>query len=446
MKKILIIGAGRSATSLIQYLLKQSEKLNWEVTVADMSLELAKKKIDGHPNGVATQLNAIEDVSNRQRFIEQADIVVSMLPPHLHMHVAKDCLLLGKHLATASYVSEDMGALHEEVAAHGLTFLSEMGLDPGIDHMSAMQIIDDIRDKGGKIDAFRSYAGGLVAPESDNNPWHYKFSWSPRNVVLAGQGIAKYLENNVQKYVTYNRLFAEHETIDVQGMGEYDAYPNRVSLKYTDSYKLHGTPTVLRATLRHQGYCRAWNLLVQLGLTDDSYDIDDSAGLTYRELVERYIPETITEGTTKEKVALFFNLPISDESIKKLEWLGIFEDTKIEMHEATPAQILQALLEEKWKLEPEDKDMIIMQHELDYTHEDTKYRHLSTLVYIGQDAYNTAMATLVGLPLAIGVKHILLGNIDVKGVHIPIIPSIYNPVMEELEEYGVKFVSKEVKL
>jgi len=243
--------------------------------------------------------------------------------------VAKDCLLLGKHLATASYVSEEMAGLHEEVATHGLTFLSEMGLDPGIDHMSAMQIIDDIRSKDGKIDAFRSYAGGLVAPESDNNPWHYKFSWSPRNVVLAGQGIAKYLENNVQKYVTYNRLFAEHETIDVQGMGEYDAYPNRVSLKYTDSYQLHGTPTVLRATLRHQGYCRAWNLLVQLGLTDDSYDIDDSAGLTYRELIERYIPETITKGSTKEKVALFFNLPIHDESIKKLEWLGIFEDKKI---------------------------------------------------------------------------------------------------------------------
>ncbi|MCH2044925.1 MAG: saccharopine dehydrogenase NADP-binding domain-containing protein [Saprospiraceae bacterium] len=448
MKRILILGAGRSATSLINYLLEQADTYDWIVTVADMSLELALQKIGNSSRGNAVQLNAIQDVTRREALIQGADLVVSMLPPHLHVYPAKDCLRFNTNLTTASYVSPEVQALSTEAAEKGLTFLFEMGLDPGIDHMSAMQIIDHIRDLKGEIQSFKSYAGGLVAPESDNNPWHYKFSWSPRNVVLAGQGVAKYLYQNRYKHVNYSRLFAQSALVDVPGMGIYEAYPNRASLTYREAYGLDNIPTILRATLRHRGYCSAWNLLIQLGLTNDSYTMDYSEDMTYALWVESYLPPSNgkTWGSLKERLAEYFGLNVEDESLAKLEWLGLFEEKLIEKVDATPAQILQDLLEKKWKLEPEDKDMIIMQHEFEYTKEGKTYRHTSTLVQKGENASDTAMSRLVGVPLAIGAKHILLGNITNAGVHIPIKPEIYNPVMKELADYGVKFSSKDEEI
>ena len=442
MKQVLVIGAGRSATSLINYLLEKAEIYNWHITVADASLELAQIKVGGHNRGTAVSLNAL-DVEARGHLIRNAAVVVSMLPPTMHHHVAEDCLKYGKHLATASYVSPQMQGFDEAARAKGILLLCELGLDPGIDHMSAMQLINKIKSEGGQIQSFVSGAGGLVAPESDNNPWHYKFSWAPRNVVLAGQGIAKYTYNNHYKHVPYQRLFAEAIPVEIQGMGTYEAYPNRVSLKYKAAYGLEGTGTILRMTIRHKGYCKAWNLLVQLGLTDDSYQMDYSEDLTYASLIRSFLPatsESLALPDLRARVAQFFGLPYEDEAIEMLAWLDLFEEIPIDFDEASPAQILQYILEHKWKLMPEDKDMIIMQHEFEYKAADgSQQRLVSTMKKLGENAQDTAMANLVGLPLAIGVKNILLGNIQLSGVQIPILPEIYEPIMAELEEWGVKF-------
>lgn len=448
MTKVLIIGAGRSATSLIQYMLERAEKYDWEITVADMSIELAQSKIEGYARGKAVTFNALDE-NDRRPYLEAADFVVSMLPAHFHIHVAKDCLALGKNLATASYVSPELKAMHEEVKAKGLVFLNEIGLDPGIDHMSAMQMINAIRTKGGDIKAFYSYTGGLVAPESDNNPWHYKFSWNPRNVVLAGQGVSQYLYEHRYRHTPYHRLFSKSDLVYIPNMGWYDAYPNRTSLKYKGSYGLDDIPTIMRGTLRHKGFCKAWDLLVRLGLTDDSYTLDYADDLTYRQWVRSYLPanlERIGYGTLRRQLSTLFHLNPADEALDKLEWLGLFSEEKIPLKEASSAQILQDLLERKWKLEPNDKDMIIMQHEVEYILDGQKKRHLSTLVSKGENSSNTAMARLVGLPLAIGVKHILLGNITSTGVQIPITADIYEPVMEELAKFGVSFDTMDVDI
>lgn len=448
MKKILIIGAGRSATSLIHYLLEQAEIHNWQITVADADLQLAEDKVKKYNRGTAVTFNAL-DPAERLPYLEAADFVVSMLPAHLHIHVAKDCLKLGKDLATASYVSPELKALDEDVKAKGLVFLNEIGLDPGIDHMSAMQMINGIRAKGGKISAFYSYTGGLVAPESDTNPWHYKFSWNPRNVVLAGQGISQYLYEGRYRHTPYHRLFSKSDLVYIPQMGWYDAYPNRTSLKYKDSYGLDDIPTIMRGTLRYKGFCKAWDILVRLGLTDDSYKMVYSDDLTYREWMRSYLSPTLERvgyGTLRTQIATLFNLNQADEALDKLEWLGLFSDEKIPLNEATSAQILEELLVRKWKLEPEDKDMILMQHEVEYELDNQKKRHLSTLVLCGENSENTAMAKLVGLPLAIGVKNILLGNITSKGVLIPITAEIYEPVMTELSELGVTFKSTDIDL
>jgi saccharopine dehydrogenase-like NADP-dependent oxidoreductase len=446
MKQILVFGAGRSASSLIHYFLEKAEEFDWFLTVADASAEAALKKVGGHKRGEAVGLD-VKDASVRGGLIEKADVVVSLMPPNLHHFIAEDCIKYRKNLATASYVSEQVQAFDVAAREKELLFLCEMGLDPGIDHMSAMQLIDNIKKRGGKITSFKSGAGGLVAAESDNNPWHYKFSWAPRNVVLAGQGVAKYQQAGKYKHIPYHRLFAEAENVEIQGMGLYEAYPNRISLKYEAAYGLKGVPTILRQTIRHKGYCKAWNLLVQLGLTDDSYQMDYSEHLSYASLVESFLPAdevNLYFPDLRARVAHFFGLDYHDEAIEMLDWLDLFKEIPINFDKASPADILQHILEYKWKLEAEDKDMIIMQHEVDFEMTNgTVKKHYATMIYKGDDAENTAMSKLVGLPLAIGVKNILLGNYNgLHGVHIPILPQIYEPVMNELLEWGVRFEEK----
>lgn len=448
MKKILIIGAGRSSSSLIDYLLDKSEIYDWHVTVADQSLSLAKEKTKDHPRSKAVTFNAL-DSDERAPFLSESDIVVSMLPAHLHIEIAKDCLELGIHLATASYISDELKEMNDAVRTKGLTFLNEIGLDPGIDHMSAMQMIDKIRAKGGEIHAFYSYAGGLIAPESDTNPWHYKFTWNPRNVVLAGQGISQYLYENRYRHTPYHRLFSGSELVYIPEMGWYDAYPNRTSLKYKGSYGLDDIPTIMRGTLRYKGFCKAWDLLVRLGLTDDTYEMDYADEMTYKQWLRSYLPpnlERMGQVSIRSQVATLFYLNQADEALDKLEWLGLFSDEKIPLDKATCAQVLQELLERKWKLEDEDKDMILMQHEVEYQIKDKKYRHVSTLVNYGVDHEETAMAKLVGLPLAIGVKNILTGSIRTRGVLMPITAEIYEPVMQELADYDVSFSELDLEI
>ena len=439
MKNILLIGAGRSASSLIKYLLDHSTAENWNVTVADVSLELVQQKTNNHPNSRAIAID-INDEMQREQEITRADIVISMLPAFMHMSVAKDCVRLKKHLATASYVSKEMAALNDEAKAAGIILMNEIGLDPGVDHASAMKIIDEIHEKGGELTLFKSYCGGLVAPESDTNPWGYKFSWNPRNVILAGQGTAQYIENGKYKYIPYNRLFTQTDMIEMDGNQKYEAYANRDSLSYRHFYNIENIPTMLRGTLRMPGYCKAWNVFVKLGLTDDTYKIEASNTLTYRELLEAFLPAG--NQTVREKLIAFMGAEMDAEALSRIEWLDIFGDRKIKMENASPAQILQDLLEEKWKLEENDKDLIVMQHQFEYLLNGQLKKISSSLIVKGEDQTYTAMAKTVGLPLAITAKLILQGKIKARGVTIPTIKEIYEPLLQELETYGVQFIEK----
>ncbi len=445
MNNILIIGAGRSATILIKYVLEQAKTHNWLVTVADSNPQLAEKKINKHPNGRPAWLD-VTKVNDRRELIGRADVVVSLLPAYLHMEVAYDCIKLKKHLITASYVSTDMYRLSNEFRDRELIFMGEMGLDPGIDHMSAMLHINEIKEMGGKITAFRSYTGGLVAPESDDNPWHYKITWNPRNIVLAGQGTAQYLENGKFKYIPYHRLFQEYEIIQVPGIGQFEAYANRDSLLYREVYGLSGIPNILRGTLRSPGYCDAWNALVQIGLTDGSFPIVDSGDITYHELMEAYISNKELSGSVKERIASMIGEAVESPVMDKLEWLGLFRKKKINLPNATPAQILENLLVEKWQLQPKDKDMVVMHHEFEYELKGAKKLRTSTMMMKGENDVDTAMSKSVGLPLGIFVKMVMKGEIVASGVHIPVMKEVYEPVLKELEEYQIVFSNEEKSL
>lgn len=438
MNNILIIGAGRSATVLIKYVLEKAKQYNWYVTVADSNPQLAEQKVNNHPNGRPAWLD-VTKVNDRREMISRADVVVSLLPAYLHMEVAYDCVKLKKHLITASYVSKDMYRLSNEFRDRELIFMGEMGLDPGIDHMSAMKHINDIKDRGGKITAFRSYTGGLIAPESDDNPWHYKITWNPRNIVLAGQGTAQYMENGKFKYVPYHRLFQEYQIVNVPDVGQFEAYANRDSLLYREVYGLSGIPNILRGTFRPMGYCNAWNALVQIGMTDSSFPIVDSGEITFHELMEAYTSNKATGGSVKERVASMIGQGVDSSVMEKLEWLGLFRKKKIKLPNATPAQILENLLVDKWQLKAKDKDLVVMQHEFEYELNREKKLLTSTLVMKGENEVETAMSKSVGLPLGIFVKLVMQGKITSSGVHIPVTKEVYEPVLQELEEYDIVF-------
>ena len=442
MQKVLIIGAGRSATSLINYMLDEAKSKSWLITVADYNLDLAINKISGSDKGKAVQLD-IQDEASRQSLIEENDVIISMLPAHMHAIVARDCLTYAKHMITASYVSDEIKEMHAAFKEKGILFMGEMGLDPGIDHMSAIQKIHEIKAQGGKITSFRSYTGGIIADESDDNPWHYKFTWNPRNVVLAGQSTAKYLVDGKLTYAPYRRLFKDAPLVDIKELGKFEMYPNRDSLDYQEVYGLQATPNLIRGTLRRPGFCKAWNALISIGLTDDTYIIEDSKSLSYHDWVEAYVRNH--EGQNiKDKVANFLELDANHTIMKQLAWLDLFSDQIIDLDEATPAQILQKLLMQKWTLKPEDKDFIIMQHEFEYNLDGEQHQLFSTMFMEGKNATDTGMSKLVGLPIGIFTKLILTQKVSLTGVQIPVIKSVYEEVLRELENFGVKF--KETQL
>jgi saccharopine dehydrogenase-like NADP-dependent oxidoreductase len=439
MKKVLILGAGRSASSLIQYLLNAATTYNYEITVADASIDLVNQKTQNHPKSRALALD-ISDMAHTIKEIERADIVISMLPAALHPKIAEQCVKLRKSMVTASYVSPEMKALDADARKAGIILMNEAGLDPGIDHASAMKIIHHIQESGGELLSFKSYTGGLIAPESNDNPWGYKFTWNPRNVVLAGQGTAKYIQDGKYVYIPYGKLFSRLENIHFEGLGDFTGYANRDSLSYRSIYGIENIPTLLRGTLRMPFYCEAWNVFVQLGITDDTYHIEGSEKMNFREFIESFIPTG--KGDNKQRLAEYVGIPAKGKIMDMLEWLGIFENTPIKLKDATPAQILQALLEEKWKLKEGDIDMIVMQHQFEYMLKGKKQSILSSLVVKGDDAIHTAMAKTVGLPIGILTKLILNGQITNKGVCIPIVKEIYNPLLQELEGLGVHFREK----
>lgn len=439
MRTILIIGAGRSASSLIQYLLNKSEAENLHLIIGDLSLVSAQNKTNNHSNATAIALDVF-DQNQRKDAIQKADIVISMLPAHLHIEVARDCIVYKKHMVTASYVSEAMQELDVLAKENNLIFMNEIGLDPGIDHMSAMKVINEIRAKGGKMLLFESFCGGLVAPESDTNLWNYKFTWAPRNVVLAGQGgAAKFIQEGTYKYIPYCNLFRRTEFLEVEGYGKFEAYSNRDSLKYLDVYGLNDVLTLYRGTIRRVGFSKAWNMFVQLGMTDDSYIMEDSENMSYRDFVNSFLPYHPTD-SVEIKMRLILKIDQDDIMWDKLLELDLFNrNKKVGLQNATPAQILEKILTDSWTLQPKEKDMIVMYHKFGYEINGVKEQIDSKMVCLGENQTYTAMAKTVGLPVAMATLLILNGKIKTPGVQLPIREEVYLPILKELEEYGVVF-------
>lgn len=440
MKRILILGAGRTVPSLINYLANRASEMNWEVRVVDISLQQALQKIEGYSNTSAGEFD-VQNTEQREQEIAAADLVISLLPVRFHAQAAKSCVKFKKHLLTASYVSDEMKALDQQAKLNGVLLLNECGLDPGIDHMTAMAALDKIREEeGGRVDTFISYTGGLISPESDNNPWHYKFTWNPRNVVLAGKETAQFIRNGRYKYIPYHRLFTRLESVHIAGYGDFEGYANRDSLKYRELYGLQNVKTIIRSTLRRPGFCEAWNVLVQLGLTDDSYTLEGLNEFTYRDFVNTFLYFHPTK-SAEDKLCEYLNLDPHGEVMQKLIWLGIFEEKAIAMEKASPAEVLQKILEQKWKLEPKDRDMIVMQHKVRYVSIDNHHKKFKTsMVVMGDDTQHTAMSKTVGWPLAIAAKLILTGAVNDTGVVVPLTPRYYQPIIKELKILGVNFI------
>jgi saccharopine dehydrogenase-like NADP-dependent oxidoreductase len=444
MKNILIIGAGKSSSALIKYLLDKSNEESLFLTIGDISTDNAKNLINNHKNAKAIVLDVF-DKDQREENIQKSDLVISMLPARFHLDVAKDCITFGKHMVTASYISDEMKALDSLAKEKGLVFMNEIGLDPGIDHMSAMQVIDSIKDSGGKMLLFESFCGGIVAPESDNNLWNYKFTWNPRNVVLAGQGgAAMFIQEGTYKYIPYSKLFRRSEFITVNGSGKFEAIANRDSLKYRTVYGLEGIPTMFRGTIRKVGFSRAWNTFVQLGMTDDSYTIEESENMSYRDFVNLFLAYSPSD-SVELKLRSYLQIDQDDVMWAKLVELDIFNpDKKIGLKNATPAQMLQSILEKSWTLAEDDKDMIVMQHLFGYELDGKKYQIESSFVVLGENQTYTAMSKTVGLPVGIAAIKILKGEIKTPGVQIPISREVYKPILKELEEHGIVFSERKV--
>jgi saccharopine dehydrogenase-like NADP-dependent oxidoreductase len=486
MKNILLFGAGKSATVLINYLAKLVQENNWHFTVADSNEQLLKEKVVLN-NNTTTQVLNIENTEVRQALIAKADVVISMMPPHLHFLIAKDCIEFSKHLLTASYVDENIKALASTIENKDLIFLCEMGLDPGIDHMSAMQLIHQIKTSGGKITSFKSHCGGLVAPENDDNPWHYKISWNPRNVVLAGKAGATFKYDNNIVQLPYESLFLSNELIKTTTNNTYAFYPNRDSLGYIDLYDLQDAETFVRTTLRHPDFCLGWKNIITLKLTDENpvYDTTNMSIAAFfkahfkHHQIEQWLSLLINEkledatvvlenilnhlqsdslndndemllvnkdgeltsfNINKDKTTVQQNLSNINLVLEQLLFLGLDDDeTIINKGFCSAADVLQFILEKKLVLNNTDKDLIVMLHEITYTKDNEQYNVSSLLELVGEDNHKTAMAKTVGLPLGIAAKLILENKLPVKGLHIPTIPEIYTPVLAELKNNGIIF-------
>lgn len=496
MKAVLLFGAGKSATVLIDYLIENAITENWHITVVDADLKLAQSKTGGSQRATAVSFDIL-NAAERGDYISQADVVISLLPPFLHIEVAKDCVKLGKHLLTASYADDEMKQLQEEVERKKLLFLCEMGLDPGIDHMSAMKIIDEIHQQGGTITSFKSHCGGLVAPESDDNPWHYKISWNPRNIILAGKAGAHFMEDGEEIRLTHEQLFTGDRLVNVPDLGVLGWYPNRDSLSYTHLYGIKHAHTFIRTTLRHPDFMYGWKNIIDLQLTDETEQYESDGKSLYelfkehmdkhgfgewlnQKLAERFaetkgmlenlmqlmeaeteaekqgetLPETFMTADekgdlqeigiddVKNKAAAFLahKMHEANLTLKQLFFLGLDDkDTIVNKGLCSPADILQFAAEKKLSLRPYDKDMIVMLHEIGYTLNGRQHTISSSLVVKGENSLRTAMATTVGLPLGIAAKLILQGKIKLTGLHIPTRKEIYEPVLKELATRAVVF-------
>ena len=444
-RRIVILGAGRSSSSLIRHLLQNSEAENFEVRIGDLDPELAARKAEGHDRATTFALDAKNPEARRSE-IAQADLVISMLPAFLHPEVAKDAIATKTPLITPSYLSPEIKAMDSAAKAAGIPILNELGLDPGIDHLSAMDVIDGLREQGAQLTGFESYTGGLVAPESDDNPWHYKFTWNPRNVVLAGQGgSATFKEEGRIRVLPPHRLFKEVTPVDVPGAGRFEGYANRDSLAYEEIYGLEGIDSLVRGTLRGEGFCGGWDAIFQLGMNRDDARVSLPKGTPWREFTAGF-----TGGVSKNadvasvRNAVQHITGASEKSLDLLEELGLFSEDVPDQLTGSPADILQALLEKKWALGEGDLDMIVMWHRFRYrTREGEDKVKTSHLVHIGEDEVHTAMSLTVGLPLALAARMWMRGDWKDTGVLLPTSPQLYAPLLKGLAEEGVAFTETE---
>ena len=438
MKSIVVLGAGRSTSALIEYLATHHDAAQWHLHVVDQDAETLQAKCAPYP-AVEAHTADLSQESIRNSWIDQADVVVSMLPAMMHPDVARACLRMGKHLVTASYASEEMKALDSQAREKGLIFLNECGVDPGIDHMSTMEILEKIRQKGGEITSYESFCGGILAPESPSNPWQYKFTWNPRNVVMAGAGGAvKFIQEGLYKFIPYHKLFRRTEFLTIPGYGRFEGYANRDSLKYISEYGLDGIPTMYRGTLRRPGFCRAWDVFVQLGATDDSYRMEGVARMTHRSFINSFLAYHISD-SVELKLMHYLQIPQDSELIEMFEWLGLFAEEPVGLSSGTPAQVLQHILEKKWTMTSADTDMLVMWHRIYYTLQGQKFRLEYSMVCKGKSAQNTAMAFTVGLPVAMATRLVTLGLIQERGVLLPMRKEVYAPILAELAEWGIRF-------
>lgn len=445
MKTILILGAGLSASSMIRYLLQHCEKENWRLRIVDRDKNRILSLINNNQHAEALDFDATVS-SVRLAEIENADLVISMLPARFHVEVAEDCITARKNLITPSYISPEMKALNQKAIDAGITIMNEIGVDPGIDHMSAMKIIDKIKDNGDTLHSFKSFCGGLVAEEHDNNPWRYKFTWNPRNVVLAGKGgTAMFLDNHKFKYIPYNRLFDRLDRITIPGHGKFVGYPNRDSLSYQETYGLKGIATLYRGTLRRPNFCKGFNVFIELGMTDDSFAMANASQISPRDFLNAFLPY-IPNLSVEDKFKYFLRedrMYLYDQ----FEWLGVFDDdTDFGFEGATPAKLLEKLMVRKMSLSNEDKDMLVMYHEFEFEQDGKNKKIVSSMISIGEDPTYTAMSNTVGLPIAISARMILNDQINVKGVTLPIQKEIYEPILKSLEENGIIFNEYESEL
>lgn len=442
MKNILIAGAGKSSTSLIRYMLQHSEANNWKVTVMDAHRDAIEEKTQHHPNSIAAAID-IHNETERKALVARADIVLSVMPPHLHYLLALDCLESGKHLITSSYVSEDIKALDDRAREQQLLFMCEMGCDPGIDHMSTAKIFDHIHEQGGEITSFKSCCGGLVAPESDTNKWHYKISWNPYNVVTAAQSGSVWYEDNAVVQRAYQDIFKYPGAFHIDGLENLTYYPNRDSLKYKDIFNVPTINTFVRATLRHKDFMHGWQKIVDLKLTDDT-DSHATENLTFRGWIAAV--NQLEEANLEQVLTTRYGF--DDLAFELFNELGLLSDTAVSTESAhiSSARILQQVIEKAWKLEETDKDMIVMQHLVTYTLQGETIEHESSLIVKGDNRLQSAMAKTVGLPMAILAHKILDGTVDtgiIHGVQLPISKEIYNVVLPLLEAEHIAFIDKE---
>lgn len=446
MKRIVIIGAGLSTQSLVPYLKQRLEQEQWYLRVLDRVASVAAERLGESNAYCSSGALDIMNVEELSREVEQAFLVISMVPSHMHLGVAQMCLDKGVHLLTASYLIPAIKDLDDQVQQKGLIFLNECGLDPGIDHMSAMRLLDGIRNDGGRIKLFESFTGGLLSPGSEGaNPWRYKFTWNPRNVVLAGQGgSVKFIQEGKYKYIPPHMVFRRTEFMTVEGYGRFEGLANRDSLKYRSAYGLDDVDTLYRGTLRRPGFARAWDCFVKLGMTDDSFTIKNTDQLSFRDFTNLFLAYNPFD-SVELKLMHYLNIPQDSDIMDKLQWSGIFSQKTFPFNEGTPAQCLEYILRQVWTLEESDKDLIVMFHKVGWEKDGKEYMIESSMGVEGENAKHTAMATTVGLPLAIAAKNILHENIATPGVQLPLTPEWYNPILEELEsDFGISFIDKEV--